>query len=124
MYKRVAYTYPDNPSEAGFWLSSSFTDNLGSILSILDRNGESVYEATYDVWGQQEVTLNEIGFHRGYTGHEMLPEFGIINMNGRLYDPMLGRFLSPDNYVQSPTNSQMYLWSNGIRPWSICNYKQ
>jgi len=29
---------------------------------------------------------------------------GIIHMNGRLYDAMLHRFLSPDNYVQDPSN--------------------
>lgn len=38
----------------------------------------------------------------------MLGEFGIINMNGRLYDPLLGRFLSPDRYIQSPDNSQNF----------------
>ena len=53
-------------------------------------------------WGKQTVTKNTIGFHRGYTGHEMMSEFGLINMNGRLYDPVIGRFLSPDNYVQLP----------------------
>ncbi len=46
--------------------------------------------------------------HRGYTGHEMLPEFDLIHMNGRMYDPILGRMLSPDNYVQDPTNPQNY----------------
>ncbi|WP_369811424.1 RHS repeat-associated core domain-containing protein [Palleniella intestinalis] len=45
---------------------------------------------------------------RGYTGHEMLPEFDLINMNGRIYDPALGRFLSPDNYVQMPDNTQSF----------------
>ncbi len=45
---------------------------------------------------------------RGYTGHEHLTVFGLINMNARLYDPALGRFLSPDPYVQSPDNSQNY----------------
>ena len=29
-------------------------------------------------------------------------------MNGRCYDPILGRFLSPDNYVQSPGYAQNY----------------
>jgi hypothetical protein len=29
-------------------------------------------------------------------------------MNGRMYDPNLGRFLSPDNYIQSPYNPQNY----------------
>lgn len=38
----------------------------------------------------------------------MLPEFGLINMNGRLYDPQIGRFLSTDNYVQEPWNSQNF----------------
>jgi RHS repeat-associated protein len=37
---------------------------------------------------------------RGYTGHEHLPEFGLINMNGRMYDPLIGRMLSPDPFVQ------------------------
>lgn len=86
----------------------AFTDNLGSILSVVDENGEKVFDASYDAWGCQTVTLNEIGLHRGYTGHEMLNEFGIINMNGRLYDPVLGRFFSPDNYVQAPDNSQNF----------------
>lgn len=86
----------------------AFTDNLGSILSIMDEDGNAVFDASYDAWGQQTVSLNEVGFHRGYTGHEMLNEYGIINMNGRLYDPFIGRFFSPDNYVQSPDNSQNF----------------
>ncbi len=38
------------------------------------------YSLSYDTWGQQSVTVNTIGLRRGYTGHEMLPEFGIINL--------------------------------------------
>ena len=74
----------------------------------MDENGAKVFDASYDAWGKQTVTLNTIGLHRGYTGHEMLNEFDIINMNGRLYDPVLGRFFSPDNYVQMPDNSQNF----------------
>lgn len=86
----------------------AFKDNLGSFLSIWDAEGEKVFDADYDAWGKQEVYLNDIGFQRGYTGHEMWNEFGIINMNGRLYDPTIARFLSPDNYVQAPDNSQSF----------------
>jgi RHS repeat-associated protein len=82
------------------------TDHLGSIISITDANGTEVFKASYDAWGKQTVTLNTIGFHHGYTGHEHLPEFGLINMNSRMYDPTVGRFLSPDPYVADDTYSQ------------------
>jgi RHS repeat-associated protein len=45
---------------------------------------------------------------RGYTGHEHLKWFGLINMNGRMYDASLCRFLSPDPYVQMPDYSQNF----------------
>ena len=86
----------------------TFTDNLGSILAVMDEKGDKVFEASYDAWGKQTIKLNKIGLQRGYTGHEMLNDFDIINMNGRLYDPVLGRFLSPDNFVQMPDNAQSY----------------
>ena len=85
-----------------------FTDAQSSITDIFDADGSSVFQAEYDPWGNMTVTKNDIGFIRGYTGHEMLPEFGLINMNGRMYDPQLGRFLSPDNYIQMPENSQNF----------------
>ena len=71
-------------------------------------DGQEVFAATYDPWGKQTVTRNDIGFYRGYCGHEMITEFSLINMNGRIYDPVLGRFISPDNYVQEPENPQNY----------------
>ena len=43
---------------------------------------------------------------RGYTGHEQLDEVGLIHMNGRVYDPQLGRFLSADPFVQDASNLQ------------------
>ena len=46
--------------------------------------------------------------YRGYTGHEHLTEFGLINMNARLYDPILGRFLGIDPYVSTPDFAQGY----------------
>lgn len=83
-------------------------DAQGSILQIHKKDGTRVFSAKYDAWGNQSVFINDIGFHRGYTGHEMLSEFQIINMNGRLYDPVFCRFFSPDNYVQMPDFSQSF----------------
>jgi RHS repeat-associated protein len=45
---------------------------------------------------------------RGYTGHEHLTTVGLIHMNGRIYDPILRQFMSPDNYVQDPYNTQNF----------------
>ena len=64
--------------------------------------------ATYDVWGKQTITKNTIGITRGYTGHEHWNQFGLIDMNGRFYDPQIARFLSPDPYVQDPSVVQNY----------------
>ncbi len=101
----VLYKKQTSRPDSIFYL---FTDHLGSVVTIVDQNGCKKFEATYDVWGNQTVTRNDIGFHRGYTGQEMLPEFGLINMNGRLYDPQIGQFLSTDNYVQQPWDSQNF----------------
>jgi RHS repeat-associated protein len=45
---------------------------------------------------------------RGFTGHEMLDEVGLVHMNGRVYDPMIGRFLQADPIIQEPYLSQSY----------------
>lgn len=86
----------------------TFTDHLGSIRNIVAADGTEVFSATYDAWGRQSVARNDLGFFRGYTGHEMLSEFGLVNMNGRMYDPLLARFISCDNYVQQPDNTQSF----------------
>jgi RHS repeat-associated protein len=48
----------------------------------------------------------------GFTGHEHLDAFKMINMSGRMYDPVLGRFLSPDPFLQFPDFTQ------GLNPYS------
>ena len=48
-----------------------------------------------------------VGGH-GYTGHEHLPGFGLLNCNARLYDPALGRFLMPDPLIQDPESTQNF----------------
>jgi RHS repeat-associated protein len=58
--------------------------------------------------------------NKGFTGHEHMTEFGLINMNGRVYDPSLGMFLSPDPLIQEPGNPlnynpYSYVWNNPLR---------
>ena len=84
------------------------TDHLGSIINLFDASGTKQFSATYDAWGKQTITKNAMGLTRGYTGHEHWNQFGLIDMNGRFYDPLIGRFLSPDPYVQAPSNLQNF----------------
>jgi len=85
-------------------------DHLGSFAVITDAAGIVKQQCTFDAWGKRSFTYKDptLIFDRGYTGHEHLDEFELINMNARLYDPMLGRMLSPDPYVVAPFYSQDY----------------
>lgn len=85
------------------------TDNVGSYVHLVNAaTGTAAFSAKYDSWGRMTKTVSILPFHRGYGGHEMLTEFGLVNMNGRMYDFNIGRFLSPDNYVQMPDDSQSF----------------
>ncbi|MDR1153699.1 MAG: hypothetical protein LBL04_03230 [Bacteroidales bacterium] len=76
-------------------------DHLGSLTLITDAAGNVRQKCTFDAWGKRTFVTkdNTLVFDRGFTGHEHLDEFGLINMNGRMYDPVVGRFLSPDLFV-------------------------
>jgi RHS repeat-associated protein len=91
-------------------------DNLGSIDTITDYNGEVVERMAYKPFGKQ-LNLDKNGYevstvsnttNRGYTGHEHIKEAGFIHMNGRVYDPTIGRFLSADPHIQDSKDSQSY----------------
>ncbi|MGC3977363.1 MAG: RHS repeat-associated core domain-containing protein [Paludibacteraceae bacterium] len=62
----------------------------------------------YTPWGGRVLLSGANITDRGYAFHEHLTEFGLINMNGRVYDPVLARFLSPDPYVQAPDYTQNF----------------
>ena len=111
-----------NAGDALLWVVSStetmyyvHKDYLGSITAITDASGNLVESLSYDPWGRRrnpddwtDYDVTRTLFDRGFTGHEHLPIFGLINMNGRLYDPFLARFLSPDPFVQAPDYTQNY----------------
>ena len=85
--------------------------------------GNTVERLSYDAWGSLRNPATWTGnssarpmFDRGYTGHEHLTAFGLINMNGRMYDPVISSFLSVDRYVQQPDNSQ------GFNRYAYCMY--
>jgi RHS repeat-associated protein len=92
-------------------------DHLGTVTHVTDTQGNVVSEYSFDAWGRRRdkddwgYTLSgepDLFAGCGFTGHEYLPWFNLWNMNGRLYDPAVGRFLSPDPYIQDPLATQEY----------------
>lgn len=91
-------------------------DYLGSITHITDKTGKLMHEYSYDAWGRLRNPVNQTVYTsgnepdlflgRGYTGHEHLTVFGLINMNARLYDPIPGRFLSADPIIEFSGGTQ------------------
>lgn len=100
----------------GSWVVYNiFRDHLGTITHL--KNGSTIDEYSYDAWGRRRdkdnwsYTLSgepALFADRGFTSHEFLSDFNLYNMNGRLYDPVLGRFLSPDPYIADPSFTQSY----------------
>ena len=93
-------------------------DHIGSIHSVLDESGLISATMHFSAFGKRQAAdwktpltsflyspLNDITT-RGFTGHEQVDSVGVIHMNGRIYDPKLGRFLQADPVVQAPKNSQ------------------
>ena len=91
-------------------------DYLGSIVAITNKTGQVVEKRLFDAWGlivkvqdgAGNVLTGLVALDRGYTGHEHLQGVNLIHMNGRLYDPLVHRFLQPDNFVQDPYNTQNF----------------
>ena len=94
-------------------------DNLGSWTTITNGNGAVEQRLSFDAWGNQRNpntwanytandTYSKPMLDRGFTGHEHYDRFKVVNANARLYDPVIGRFFSPDPFVQAPDFTQNY----------------
>lgn len=88
-------------------------DGLGSIYAVTDELGRVEKRFTFDAWGKRVKTADtHTGsggtVTRGYTDHEQMEDFGLIHMNGRIYDPTLGRFISADPFVEDAKDSQAF----------------
>jgi RHS repeat-associated protein len=101
-------------------------DRLGSVVAISGEAGGALVEMqAYDSWGKRRTlaspatpdNIDGVIDNKGYTGHEMLDKLDLVHMNGRVYDPLVARFMSADPLIQDPTHSQSYnrytyVWNN------------
>ncbi|WP_158224754.1 RHS repeat domain-containing protein [Agaribacterium haliotis] len=120
-----------------------YKDHLGSVDAVTNESGIVKERMSFNAWGQRRSGENWSDYSkaqlydainkkrtllldrltsvtsRGYTGHEMLDEVGLIHMNGRIYDPYIGRFVQADPIIQAPSNVQSYnrysyIWNNPL----------
>ena len=93
------------------------SDQLGSSDVVLDASGNSITRASYGAFGARRgsdwtstMPPDWLGIanstRHGFTGHEHLDNVNLIHMGGRVYDPVVGRFLSVDPLVGDDTDSQ------------------
>lgn len=97
-------------------LSYFHKDNLGSIVMITNSAGVVEAKFSFDAWGKRRnanwsailTDTSGLASDRGFTGHEHYDLFDIVDMNGRVYDPVIAHFLSADPFIQQPNNLQCY----------------
>jgi RHS repeat-associated protein len=76
-------------------------------LTVVERD-------SYDAWGERHYPSGADGnppasqTTRGFTGEEELSDVGLVHLNGRLYDALIGRMISADPMVPQPTNGQAW----------------
>ena len=89
------------------------TDHAGSVDVVSTGTGALDERRSYDPfgarrnpdWGKPPGALTN-GTALGFTGHLGDEELGLVFMRGRVYDPKLGRFLTPDPFVTRVLSGQ------------------
>jgi RHS repeat-associated protein len=90
------------------------TDPLGSISLVTDHTGSVVQRLHYAPFGGRtnefgaaiDPPLNDV--RDGFAGLSHDDELRLIDMNGRVYDPRLRRFITPDPIVSLPMRSESW----------------
>jgi RHS repeat-associated protein len=109
------WTYRSTGVNDGYF---PLSDHLGSTESVTNFSGALIVKESFDAFGKRRgsnwtgvpTTAESIAIanttRRGFTGHTMLDNVGLVHMNGRVYDPMIGRFLSADPNIDGVLDTQ------------------
>ena len=91
--------------------SSPDPDHLGSPETISDDQGAAFHQH-FDPFGKPIAPASPELTRVGFTGHDHDNDLGLIDMKGRVYDPLAGRFMTADPVTQAP------FWSQGLNRYS------
>lgn len=108
------------PTMGAVWLYYVSHDHLGSTNVIMNSAGAALVDESFAAFGSRRGSTwtgvptagdnTQIGAttRHGFTDHEHMDHLSLIHMNGRMFDPVIGRFMSADPYVQDPTLTQSF----------------
>ncbi len=99
MAESTLYIHPDEQGSPALIRDDSQTDHAAPRWTTSGApEGGATFESTDDPLARTVRTT--------YTGHEFDEELGLTNMQGRIFDQAIGRFMQPDPMVQAPYNTQ------------------
>jgi RHS repeat-associated protein len=93
-------------------------DQLGSTSVVVNAGGSVVGEARYYPFGKTRYSTGTLFTDRLYTGQQEITGLGLYNYKARFYDPLLGKFISPDSITPGGPqglNRYAYVNNNPIR---------
>lgn len=102
---------------------------------ITNSSGGQMSRLSFDSWGRRRnggtwngtpaasswTTITNTTRH-GFTSHEMLDNLNLVHMNGRVYDQVIGRFMSADPTIDGAGATQgwnrySYTHGNPLNAW-------
>lgn len=98
----VAFVCLSGAANAGATVTYYYSDPNGTILAEADAAGNIVSTSDYRPYGAQALGAPEAG--PGYTGHVNDPDSGLVYMQARYYDSLVGRFVGADPSKMSAGN--------------------
>ena len=97
-------------------------DHLGTPQKVVESNGRVVWAATYNSFGNCQISTEEITNNLRFAGQYQDAETGLYYNWNRYYDPVAGRYLRIDP-IEDGLNLYAYVENNPvgwIDPWGLC----
>lgn len=127
----VAVRTKTNGDESAAKIDYAHTDHLNSISVMTDGAGNVVAGSQKSFgpfgsrraatgWGASILDSQTASAKLGFTGQYQIDEIEVVDMNARLYDPVLGRFMSADTLIPDTSDLQSlnrysYVYNNPLR---------
>jgi RHS repeat-associated protein len=81
-------------------------------VDVVSNDLGQVFQQSFDVFGSPLTGPSPELTRAGYTGHQHDRDLGLIDMGGRIYDPLSAQFVSRDPVTQAP------FWSQGLNGYA------